>query len=359
MALFPTLSYAQSTRIRAFIVALAYYAAASNILIPSATALFGPSTSPVLAVVLWFASSFLLAMPYALLWSRDRSQATWRLPVAIVSSVLPPLGLIGWASPLTAAGVLYPGTRWIGVAAVLLSPGLLVIAPGRSAAALAAGAIVAAVSFAGEKAPPPDWEAVSTAFDNTSKNPVEEYAILQQIQQRLHSSGARVIILAETVVPIWTEATKAQWMPIVRKLAENGQTALIGTRIPIPNGDRYRNVIVARGAATADFDQHIPVPIGMWRPFHSTGVPLNLTGPAILQIGAERIAPLICYEQFLVLPVLRAATEDATVLLAVSNTYWDITASVLNAQVRISRCWARLFSIPLLTVANAHAADQD
>jgi hypothetical protein len=32
---------------------------------------------------------------------------------ALATGVLPPLGLIGWASPVASAGVLFPGTAWL------------------------------------------------------------------------------------------------------------------------------------------------------------------------------------------------------------------------------------------------------
>ena len=38
--------------------------------------------------------------------------------------IVPPLGIIGLASPLTAAGYLFPGTGWAGLAAVALLPGI-------------------------------------------------------------------------------------------------------------------------------------------------------------------------------------------------------------------------------------------
>lgn len=255
MVFFPALSYVQPTRCRAFVVAGAYYAAAANIIVPSATALFGSSTTLPLAVTLWAASSGLLAVTYAFLWSSPRKQALWRLPVAILATVLPPLGLIGWASPLTAAGVLYPGTGSVGLTVVLLAPGLLVTTPVRGATVLAAGAIIAMANSPGEMEGPSDWETVSTSFRTSAGDPIEEYQVHKAVQQRLLASYSRVIIFGETVVSGWTEATETLWGPALHKLLANGQTVVFGATIPIPNSARYRNVILLRGAETAEFDQ--------------------------------------------------------------------------------------------------------
>ena len=49
----------------------------------------------------------------------------WRVPLALMVTIVPPLGIIGLASPVTAAGYLFPGTAWVGLAAVALLPGIV------------------------------------------------------------------------------------------------------------------------------------------------------------------------------------------------------------------------------------------
>jgi hypothetical protein len=41
------------------------------------------------------------------------------MPLAYLLSVAPPLGMIGWACPVTAAGILFPGWEWGGLVAVV------------------------------------------------------------------------------------------------------------------------------------------------------------------------------------------------------------------------------------------------
>jgi len=108
---FPPLALIQSRRAAAYAVAFAYYAGASWPLIPGTHVFFGAYAPAVLAILLWLASSVILAVPWALAWNRSRTSRLWSGPLALITSAVPPIGIIGWASPLTSAGVLFPGTK--------------------------------------------------------------------------------------------------------------------------------------------------------------------------------------------------------------------------------------------------------
>jgi hypothetical protein len=109
MVLMPALAMARNRRRAAGLVAFSYYAAASWPIIPSARNFFGPAASMPEAVTLWIVASLLLAIPWLALWSACRRQLLWRIPQALTMSAVPPLGIIGCASPLTSGGHL---GRW-------------------------------------------------------------------------------------------------------------------------------------------------------------------------------------------------------------------------------------------------------
>jgi len=72
-----------------------------------------------------------------------------------------------------------------------------------------------------------------------------------------------------------------------------------------------RNELLLRGQYVATFQQRIPIPYAMWRPWDNIGVPIHYFGPATLAIEHRRAAPIICYEQLLVAPVLLSIREKA------------------------------------------------
>ena len=69
-------------------------------------------------------------MPWTVAWTDRPAKYVWRVPLAFVATTIPPLGIIGFISPLTAAGYLFPSTSWAGLAAVALLPGVLLAARG-------------------------------------------------------------------------------------------------------------------------------------------------------------------------------------------------------------------------------------
>ena len=120
-AIIPVLIFLQSSRLEAFFVGLAYYVAASWPLIPGVLGYFAPSCTMLQAFAFWAVPSLLLPLPWIVCWGHATAQAAWRVPLAYFLSVAPPSGIIGWASPLTAAGILFPGWSWVGLGVLVVT----------------------------------------------------------------------------------------------------------------------------------------------------------------------------------------------------------------------------------------------
>src|SRR5579863_8315945 len=167
----PALMLIRPTRRSAYTTALCYYGSALWPIIPGARNFFGPRASVLETVALWIASSLLLALPWYLAWTNDRRQLLWRAPAGLLLSVLPPLGLIGWASPLTSAGFLFPGTSWFGLIGCALATGALAWRPKLAIVVLGTLAIGINLSFvSGGDAPSlAGWQGVNTNFGAESK----------------------------------------------------------------------------------------------------------------------------------------------------------------------------------------------
>jgi predicted amidohydrolase len=406
----PPLAMHQPTRRAAYQSAFCYYAGALWPIVPAARNFFGSSASLPEGIAAWLGAALLLATPWPLAWTTRRVQLFWRVPLTLLTAAVPPLGLIGWASPLTAAGFLFPGTAWTGLLSfALLCGGLCtVIERSRSAAGFSTPrmsfvafvfiAINAHVRYPGDPAPPSGWEGVNTSFGaiaHGSASPVFEYTTAEWIQQRARSSHARVIVFPETVVPRWTAATDLFWQQTLSALSENRKTILVGAGLPTPpdrlissstklrdydfsaavtalrpgrfryshrvaaltspdrpDSEAYQNAVVIRGAQQGTFIQRIPVPVGMWYPFSGDGVPLNLSAPGVFQIEGQRAAILICHEQLLTWPVLASMLENPTIVVAIANDCWVEGTSIPRYQANAVRAWARLFSLPIISAVN-------
>lgn len=386
--LMPALALRAKSRREAYESALSYYAGALWPLIPGAKNFFGPNISFVTALALWATAALLLALPWSLVWSPDVRQALWRAPVGLALTVVPPLGIIGWASPLTAAGFLFPATYWCGLLVCVLLTGALAVWPKRAGVALLCIAAVANLIHPMEPTAPTGWEGINTHFGSIAQevaDPLTIYRVAEEIQHEALSAQGSVIVFPETVVPYWTASTDAFWQQTLAELKAAGKTVVIGARIaratpassqvydfstelatlsgtPLPVSARrseskqwspaYFNGVVIRGVQATIFEQRIPVPVAMWNPFRPDSAPLNLEGTALLRIGNKRAAILICYEQLILWPVLTSMLQDPDILVGVANDYWAADTTIPRFQRSAVQSWARLFSIPYLLAVN-------
>lgn len=346
----PCLIGAQPSRPVAGATAFAYYGAATWPLISAARA-FTASTGA-LPTALWLAASLLLTLPWLVLWASSFFQLQWRIPLALLLSALPPLGLIGWASPLTSAGVLFPGLGWFGLAATTAIPAFLAPAPTR-VAALCAVSILAAITNLHYSDPgtPPNWAAVDTSYGRRA----DGFEPDEQTRSAATGTNGQFVIFPEGTVRLWTEATDAFWQSTSERLGALHKTALIGAGLPISGSAEYRNGVVIVGMhAAPPFLQRIPVPLGMWKPFGpKDGVPLHLRSPGTAVVGGQKVAFLICYEQLLVWPVLQSALEHPTILVGQANESWTKQTNIPAAQKACLKAWSRLFGIPVLSAVNS------
>jgi hypothetical protein len=346
----------QTNRRAAYAVALAYYAASTWALVPGANAFFGASSQHSQGVALWITASVLLAGPWGLFHFRTWPARFWSMPLGLAGTCLPPLGLIGWASPLTSAGMIFPGTGWLGILALVFLPAVIVRHP-RLGISIA-GALIAFANFIypGDSPPPPAWEAVQTTFGRSElelPDPLREFENAEWVQKRALTSKAQIIVFPETVVPRWNDAVEAFWEPTIESLAAKGKTIILGTTIPVAGSPRRLNSIIVRGASTpASFFQRVPVPISMWRPFSQAGFPLRLRGAGSIDVAGQRAGVLICYELLLTWPVLSLSLEHPTILIGAANDYWAKRTPIPAVQRVALFAWARLFRLPKLIAVN-------
>lgn len=391
--LMPALIFRNPTRKSTWCTALLYYASAIWPVIPGARNFFGPRVSLIAALALWTIAVAVLSLPWVLLWSSVRTQMLWRIPLALLLVGVPPLGIIGWASPLTAAGFLFPATAWIGLLACAACAGALGVFPRACVVSVILLAALANAIHPHSVPPPSGWQAINTEFGavaHSTQSPEEEYMIAETIKRQAMSSRASVIVFPETIVPYWTAATDQFWRPTIDTLRSERKTILLGALVPrsdqagpmpqqidfsaelaalksgvvplslsglqdhrtLESGAPYFNALIVRGADLTSFRQRIPVPIAMWNPFSAHGAPINSLGPGILKVRRERVAVLICYEQLLVWPVLASMAEHPTVMVAIANDHWATGTPIPRFQLSAVRAWSRLFAIPYLSAVN-------
>ncbi len=362
----PIVFLRQRSRAQAFACAVVYYLAALRDLPIVSRNFFGPTAGLSEGIPLWIIVTGLLSLPWLWAWSASRISILWRCPTALISSVLPPLGIIGLASPTAAAGLLFPGTGFIGFALTLFLPALAIASPRPASFALASAVLLFGLLSESQLPPPNHWAAVDTRFGPVGHGRadlVREYQVAKQIEAEASRSAARVVIFPEAVAPDWIDA-----------IVPSGKIILVGAVEPIEKptdlqaelaalkpsrteavpaeSSSYQNKLLVRGGETKDFTERVPIPIGMWKPFTGTGVALNLASPGTLSVDGRRAAVIICYEQLIAWPVLASFLEHPSMIVTVSNNVWVSGTAIPRVERSTMESWASLFRVPLLSASN-------
>ena len=336
----------ETRRHRAY-VAFAYYAAALWPVVAAGVQLYGWHAIPFLVVVTGMAALVLAAC--------------WLLPGTVLpmgATALPPIGIIGVASPLTSAGVLFPGMAWFGLVSTAVVPFGLKRHPTWTAPTVLALSLVLN-GAARDPEPPAGWRGVDTRFGDirSKREPAAEFRSAEWVQRIAFTSESRVLVFPELTVTRWTRATEAFWQPTLDELAHQRRTLLLGAGLPIPGGQDYQNALIAvpfhPSTETAFLPQSIPLPWVMWNPIAAKDrVPLSLTGRRTLNVAGERVAALICYEQLILWPVFTAVSERPSVIVAISNAVWTQNTPIPSVQKASVWAWSRLFDIPAISAVN-------
>ncbi|WP_127524528.1 conjugal transfer protein TraB [Mesorhizobium sp. Z1-4] len=349
--LFPALWAFAPTRLVAGMVSMAYFMAASRGL-PIGASIFYTSDIWV-GLGLWIAPSLLFVTVHTVLWS---PKPGWHRPLRYLAAwalmSVPPFGIVGWASPITAAGVLLPGWGWAGLAATAASLSAMTT---RAWPLVGAGMGVAlalsAVTWS-DPEPPEGWVGIETTFDYQVAGNHADYAqhmATIALVRRAAMDGATTIILPESALGIWTPTTERLW---VRNLA-GVDVVIIGGAVVV-NESGYDNVMieVTGEGARILYRERMPVPVSMWRPWASGGASAQFFGNPTRRITGTSIAPLICYEQLIVWPILQSMLLGAEVIVATGNGWWTGGTNIVAIQKATAKAWASLFHVPYVTAFN-------
>ncbi len=362
-ALLPLLWAEAPSRMIAGLAAFAYYLGAARGLPTGTIIFFGPEAPSYFGVAVWLASSALLAAPWAALWTNRPTPRgfAWRLPLALALVALPPIGLVGWANPLTAAGVLFPAWGWFGLLALLALMWAMCAAEGMWRGVVAAVFVAALGLQATQGEPRAYWTAVNTDYSGNRFNPLDgpqyfmrAYEInIQLIGHATALPPRTVAVYPESLVGYWNSTTADFWQDASGALARKGSTALLGGFLNTDAKRIYDNAIIAVGAdAGVKYRQRVPVPISMWRPFAQDGARAHWFDAGIFTVQGRPVAGLICYEQLLVWPALVSLAHKPQAIVAPANAWWSKTTSIPGIQRTALRAWARLFDIPLIAAFN-------
>ncbi|MGX1501299.1 hypothetical protein ACSSV1_006368 [Labrenzia sp. MBR-25] len=197
--LFPAFWAYAPSRSMAALVAAVHFLGASRGLPQGASIFFGSQYA--IGIGLWFAASLVFVAVYSTLWSgRSGWPRMLRYLIASVLMSLPPFGIMGWASPITAAGVLFPGWSWFGLAATAILLLIMTTSFWRIAVPVVTGLAAWSAAVWTEPKVAEGWTGINTTFRYEGAGQHADYEQQQEtiaMVRKAAGQGAKVAVLPE------------------------------------------------------------------------------------------------------------------------------------------------------------------
>jgi len=266
---------------------------------------------------------------------------------------------VGWVAALVAALAVY--RQWRALAAV---------------AVLALGVGVVPVPST-DPADPTAWLDVTLLQGNIPQDEKFEPGAgipvaLQWYGEQLAQATTPLVVAPETAIPLLPQQLPGgYWSGLVGRFAQGQQTALVG----VPLGsmrDGYLNAVVGlqpQQTAPYEYAKHHLVPFGEFIPplfrwfTEMMHIPLGdfnrgAVGQPSLAVGAQRLAPNICYEDLFGEELGARFIDPATaptIFVNVSNIGWFGDSLAIDQHLAISRMRTLEFERPMLRATNTGA----
>ncbi|WP_234902356.1 conjugal transfer protein TraB [Agrobacterium rubi] len=359
--LFPLLWAKSPSRVVAVAVSAGYFLAASRGLPQGVANFYAADLWP--GLLLWVMASTSFSVVHAVLWTRQSGGVrAVRYVVAMVLMVLPPFGVVGWAHPLTAAGILFPGWGWLGIGATAI---LLVVMTDRRwqiAVAVLLGLYAWSATDWTQPELPDRWKGADLALgQNLGRDGSIGYHRDLIAAVRAKAGMARFVALPESALGFWTPTMARLWQ---EGLLGSGITVIAGAAVIDAAG--YDNVMVAISATEARilYRQRMPVPVAMWQPWRAWlggggSARAHFLANPVVEVLGTRIAPLICYEQLILWPILQSMLQSPDIIVATGNSWWTSGTSIIAIQQASAVAWSRLFGVPIVMAFNQNSSNSD
>lgn len=352
-AVFPALWSGARTRLQAALISTCYFLAASRGLPHGVANFYASDLFP--GLLLWMTASSVFVGVHAFCWANTTgSRLSLRYLGVCAMMAVPPAGILGWAHPVTGAGVIFPGCGWTGLTAMLIGLAVMVTRYRLIAGTVLCGLWIWSALHWVPPTAPSGWQGVDLQLGASLGREKGMQRQQELVSLAIRQTPGAVVVFPESALGFWTPTLSRFWQ---KSLAQTTTTIIAGATIVDESG--YDNVLVHITAASADiiYRERMPVPGAMWQPWSHVSDGSNgarayvFANPAVLS-GSARVAPLICYEQLIVWPLLQSMLHDPDIIVAVGNGWWTAGTSVIDIQRAATQAWARLFNTSLVMSFN-------
>ena len=348
--LFPFAFGLTAKRVEAFTLSIGYMLAMSRGLVEGSSAFFNSGLT--LGIGLWFAGALVFTTVYTFSWRSSSKGKLCGFMIAMTLLSIPPLGIVAWGSPMTAAGIIFPSFGFSGLALTIIAIGALIHKKTR----LITMPVMVICSTLGivfglPAGPPKDWTGAETSISYQAgiADFDKSFKMLQAARKIISESEAKVIVFPEGAAGWRTVTVEREWVKLAKRY---DKIIIVGYEQNQEYGfDNAAAIITADGFQSA-YRQRMPVPISMWRPWAEKGTRAFWFEQPTVQIDGKSAAILICYEQLLIWPTLQSVANRPELIIGIANDWWAAETSIPAIQRTTMRAWARLFNLDLVESFN-------
>ena len=195
------------------------------------------------------------------------------------------------------------------------------------------------------------WCGIDTNFIFASgeRDHLQDYQRQSELISMVKKAACDVVVLPETAAGRWTKPNQTLWNKALAGVKEK----IVITGAEILNKTGYENVLLQLGnTGKILYLQRMPAPFTMWRFWDKTGCKAYWFENPVVDLNQHKIAPLICYEVFLVYPVLQSMLYKPDIVVAVGNMWWAKKTNIPALFKCYAQAWARLFDKSLVSAVN-------
>ena len=294
----------------------------------------------------WFVGMTVVIVPWLLLYRNDLKFIEIRLFVVLAATLLPPIGLVQFASPFVGSSLLVPGLGYLSIilGIVVIGQVLRAVVMFGSQLPLSVLGVLAAVSLYTVKGKTLDgWAEVNTAVNvgGLEHTIVGSADALNAVRNTVLRDRPKVAVVGESTGGFSVDAGS-----IILGRASEISVIVAGGRI-----DNQQALFVWEGnKSSIPYRQRVkPVLFG-----HMDG---EWFGNKSVEIDGKKIAPLICYEGAIPWPMISAMSDRPDAFLAVGNFHWSSNYRYFERVLRSHvGAWGRVFDISTVVAVNRGAS---
>lgn len=345
-------------RLNLYLFTLGYYLASSRGLLIGTYQYYSDIK---IALILWMSVAILVSMPWIIFWSKSIKRRYLYFPLALAASILPPFGFIAWSNPLPSAGLIFPGSGFLGMILLLgLVYGVSYLIDRAKwdnmlpLKLIVFFSLIMTFGLGVSKLNNPKGskiDAIETSFKYDPDKPdrLKDFIRISKYLEIASASPKKEILLPENALGFYRESQRVAWRDLTRS-----KVIYAGAYIPIAGTKYYDNVLlqVDSNSSKILYRQRVPVPVSMWKPFSDQGARATFYKDPTIEINGEKVGVLICYEQLLTYVMLQTMYYDPKSIIGISNLYWSQGTSIEQIQRESLDLYGLLFGVDVYFSVN-------